>query len=142
MIEWKEFDNPREEIKTIKQLLKDNPDDPSAHFSLAEVYLFERQYDQALKHCYRAIELNPDRTPLYMEFLANLHKRTEDIMVAIDCYERLIEGKDPESEHFIELYELYWAVGDQTKVNELVERMKPYVPPDIYADYKKHTQKP
>lgn len=142
MLEWKDFDDPEAELKKLRAASETSPDNPDIHFKLAEVYVFIRSCDNAVDHCLKAMELDPeqDSIPLYYEFLAHAYKRDADWAKAAEYYEKLTRLEDPESEHFFELFDLYSVTGDKENAARTVERMKPHVSDDIFTEYKKYTE--
>ncbi|MBI4005665.1 MAG: tetratricopeptide repeat protein [Gammaproteobacteria bacterium] len=47
-------------IENLKTLLAQGQDNSVLHFSLGNAYLNEKKYPQAIKHFFRALELNPE----------------------------------------------------------------------------------
>ena len=74
------------------QAVKDKPEDPDAHFALAQSYEWNDMHDKAIAAYERADELNPDST-IILEPLAKLYTDTDPQKAKV-LYKRLIELAD------------------------------------------------
>ena len=52
--------NQQQALLGVQQALRDNPNNPNAHFLLGYIYLSRNDLDQALQEYKRTIELRPD----------------------------------------------------------------------------------
>ena len=103
------------------QAVKDNPEDPDAHFALAQTYEWSDMHDKAIAAYERADELNPDSTVILAP-LAKLYADA-DPEKAKALYKRLIELVDEPSDRIQKqslLIEVYKKLGElDTAITEL-----------------------
>ena len=103
------------------QAVKDNPEDPDAHFALAQTYEWSDMHDKAIAAYKRADELNPDSTVILTP-LAKLYTDADPEQAKI-LYKRLIELVDEPSDRLQKrwlLIEVYKKLGElDTAIAEL-----------------------
>jgi uncharacterized protein HemY len=58
---------PEDRLRTIENLLRDDPDDAVLHFMLGEEHLKGKRFDDAAKAFRRAVECKADYTAAYRE---------------------------------------------------------------------------
>ncbi len=116
--------NLHEKLATEKtQAVEDKPDDPDAHFALAQSYEWSDMRDKAIAIYERANELNPD-SPVILAPLAKLYAETTPEKAKV-LYKRLIELIDDPNDRIRKrqlLIEIYKKLGEpDTAVAELRE---------------------
>ena len=103
------------------QAVKDNPEDPDAHFALAQTYEWSDMHDKAIAAYKRADELNPDSTVILTP-LAKLYADADPEKAKV-LYKRLIELTDDLGDRFQKqslLIEVYKKLGElDTAIAEL-----------------------
>ena len=103
------------------QAVKDNPEDPDAHFALAQTYEWSDMHDKAIAAYERADELNPDSTVILAP-LAKLYTDADPEKAKV-LYRRLIELVDEPSDRIQKqslLIEVYKKLGElDTAIAEL-----------------------
>ena len=103
------------------QAVESNPEDPDAHFALAQTYEWNDMADEAIAAYERADELSPDNTVI-LEPLAKLYTDAAPEK-AITLYKRLIELADEANDRIRKwrlLIEVYKKLGElDTAIAEL-----------------------
>lgn len=103
------------------QAVENNPEDPDAHFALAQTYEWSDMHDKAIAAYKRADELNPDSTVI-LDPLAKLYTDADPEKAKI-LYKRLIELVDAPSDRLQKrwlLIEVYKKLGElDTAIAEL-----------------------
>jgi tetratricopeptide (TPR) repeat protein len=61
--------NCRKAIENYRRAIELNPDDAAAHNNLAVAYYYRREYNLAIRHCDRAMELGAKVDPAFLEAL-------------------------------------------------------------------------
>ena len=106
--------NLHEKLATEKaQAVEDKPDDPDAHFALAQSYEWSDMRDKAIAVYERANELNPD-SPVILAPLAKLYAETAPEKAKV-LYKRLIELIDDPNDRIRKqrlLIEIYKKLGE------------------------------
>ena len=106
--------NLHEKLATEKaQAVEDAPDDPDAHFALAQSYEWSDMRDKAIAVYERANELNPD-SPVILAPLAKLYAETAPDKAKV-LYKRLIELIDDPNDRIRKrrlLIEIYKKLGE------------------------------
>ena len=89
--------NLHEKLVTERaQVVKDNPEDPDAHFALAQAYELGDMHDKAIAAYERADELNPNSTVI-LDPLAKLYTDADPEQAKV-LYKRLLELIDQPSD--------------------------------------------
>ena len=103
------------------QAVEDNPEDPDAHFALAQAYEWSDMRDKAIAAYERANQLNPDSTVILAP-LAKLYTDTDPEKAKV-LYKRLVELVDEPSDRIQKqslLIEIYKKLGElDTAIAEL-----------------------
>ena len=108
------------------QKIQENPDDPDAHFTLAQTYEFSDKIDEALAQYERISELQPDNTEWYKK-IGDLSQKSRQIDEATRlekasaAYEKAIE-LEPTSYEFYNLLAQSYEKGDRLPDAEAVYR--------------------
>lgn len=74
-------------LSAFKRILKKDPDNVSAHFHLALIYLAKKQFEKALYHANRAREINPKEPNVYLNTGA-IYKKMGNVDAAIKFYKK------------------------------------------------------
>ena len=82
------MDTSKEEL--YKEFLKDNPDDPLVHFSLALLYLDENRLEAAIEALETTIQLQPDYMAAFWK-LANAYEGMQETGKAVQTYEQTLQ---------------------------------------------------
>ena len=107
---YKEGNLYEKQIPEQLQKIKENPDDPDAHFALAETYEFSDRVDEAVAHYEKISELQPDNAE-WQKKIGDLIQKSRQVdeaarlAKASTAYERAIE-LDPTS------YQLYSLLAE------------------------------
>ena len=131
MIEWKEFDDPAATERNLLRELAEPPPRAGVHFKLAKLYLYTRDLPKAIRHCQKALEIDPAKHPLYWEFLTHAHQRAGNYWKAVEYLYQLTRLPDPESQHYIDLYELLLQIGATDEAKGAFNRMRRIFPSTI-----------
>ncbi|RKU34011.1 hypothetical protein C6499_00205 [Candidatus Poribacteria bacterium] len=114
---YKEGDLYEKQIPNQLQKIEENPDNPDAHFALAETHEFSGNIDEAIAQYEKLSELQPDNTEWYKKIGALSQKSRQmdaaaRLEKAITAYEKAIE-LDPTSYQFYSLLAGIYTKGDQ-----------------------------
>jgi eukaryotic-like serine/threonine-protein kinase len=119
-------------IATYRSLLATYPDDRTAHNNLAVVYGRDRQYDLALEHQRRAIELSPGMPMGYTNLAFALHRLgrlDETAEVLTDYRQRFGETR----QLLLEAVHLAYSRSHVDTAVALAQRLRDFAPQDALA---------
>ena len=123
---YKEGNLYEKQIPDQLQKIAENPDNPDAHFALAETHEFSGNIDEAIVQYEKLSELQPDNTEWYKKIGALSQKSTQmdaaaRLVKASTAYEKAIE-LDPTTYQFYSLLAGVYTKGDQLSEAEMVYR--------------------
>ena len=108
------------------QKIEENPNDPDAHFALAETYEFSGSIDEAIMQYEKLSELQPENIEWYKK-IGELSQKSRQIdeaarlAKAITAYEKAIELEPTSYQHYSLLAQTF-VKGDQLSEAEAVYR--------------------
>ena len=115
---WQEFDNPEEEQKLLKEMIRKNPKDSKAYYDLGTVWAYMFTFDLTIECCERAIALDPKNTT-YHAFISYVSTKIGDNKRAIDELATIIELGEDESDYYVDV-----ALGEQKGVDRNLAEKK------------------
>ena len=123
---YKEGNLYEKQIPDQLQKIAENPDNPDAHFALAETHEFSGNIDEAIAQYEKLSELQPDNTEWYKKIGTLSQKSTQmdaaaRLVKAATAYEKAIE-LDPTTYQFYSLLAGVYTKGDQLSEAEMVYR--------------------
>ena len=123
---YKEGNLYEKQIPDQLQKIAENPDNPDAHFALAETHEFSGNIDEAIAQYEKLSELQPDNTEWYKKIGTLSQKSTQmdaaaRVVKAAIAYEKAIE-LDPTTYQFYSLLAGVYTKGDQLSEAEMVYR--------------------
>ena len=123
---YKEGHLYEKQIPDQLQKIEENPDNPDAHFALAETHEFSGNIDEAIAQYEKLSELQPENVEWYKK-IGDLSQKSRQIdeadrlMKAITAYQKAIE-LDPTTYQFYDLLAEIYTKGDQLPEAEVVYR--------------------
>ena len=123
---YKEGNLYEKQIPDQLQKIAENPDNPDAHFALAETHEFSGNIDEAIAQYEKLSELQPDNTEWYKKIGALSQKSPQmdaaaRLAKAATAYEKAIE-LDPTTYQFYNLLAGIYTKGDQLSEATMVYR--------------------
>lgn len=82
--------DPAELVKLAEERLRTDPENPASIWNLVQAYITAQQYQKAIPHVEKLIEMNPESVTYWRE-LARLYDRVNQLNNAIKAYQRLLE---------------------------------------------------
>ena len=110
-------------IKMLLPVLEADPTNDAACYYLAQSYIRKKELDAAEVYLQKAIELD-GKNFWYRQRLATLYAATSRGELAISIYEKLLEDFPKKSDIYLELVELYAAMGEIDKALETIEEVE------------------
>ena len=107
-------------IKMLLPVVGVDPTNDAAYYYLAQSYIRKKELDVAEVYLQKAVELD-GKNFWYRQRLANLYAATSRGELAISIYEKLLEDFPKKSDLYLELVELYAAMGEIDKALETIE---------------------
>ena len=107
-------------IKMLLPVVEVDPTNDAAYYYLAQSYIRKKELDAAEVYLQKAVELD-GKNFWYRQRLANLYAATSRGELAISIYEKLLEDFPKKSDLYLELVELYAAMGEIDKALETIE---------------------
>ena len=92
---FKNLSGYRDAIPYIKQILKEFPESPEAHFILGTCYFEGRYTDEAIEHFDTAIDLDPKLLESYV-YLGDLYKLNKNYQASAQYYQKFLDKSDDE----------------------------------------------
>ena len=123
---YKEGNLYEKQIPDQLQKIAENPDNPDAHFALAETHEFSGNIDEAIAQYEKLSELQPEHVEWYKKIGALSQKSRQmdaaaRLVKAVTAYEKAIE-LDPTTYQFYDLLAGIYTKGDQLSEAEMVYR--------------------
>ena len=107
-------------IKMLLPVVEIDPTNDAAYYYLAQSYIRKKELDAAEVYLQKAVELD-GKNFWYRQRLATLYAATSRGELAISIYEKLLEDFPKKSDLYLELVELYAAMGEIDKALETIE---------------------
>lgn len=97
-------------VQVLEDLLAQSPDYGAGHELLGDVLSFQGDYDQAIEHFRRALELSPDKMSVQMR-LGMALERSGDSSSAVDLLESILDEYPQTSVARLALARIYFEAG-------------------------------
>jgi len=128
-ISYEALGNFQEAIKSYQSVLMYQPKGKPinkqsitfAYNNLGNLYNSIKDYENAIKHCTKAIELNPDYTKAYLN-LANAHLNKKDNRNAIINYQKAIQLNPRLADAYINIAIAYLNLKDFSNANQQLNK--------------------
>jgi arylsulfatase A-like enzyme/Tfp pilus assembly protein PilF len=122
-------------LKHYRDILRDNPNSPDAHYNLANIYLRQGKNDLALQHCTKALEANPESVSLRVR-LANMLLELDRVQSALAEYYRALHA-EPDSVNILNSIAWILATSGDKDIQNPADAVKYAQQACELTDYKK-----
>ncbi|MGB3467081.1 MAG: tetratricopeptide repeat protein [Cyclobacteriaceae bacterium] len=121
-------------LDMFNRSLEINDRNSAAHYKIAEIYLLDEKYLDALPHALKAKELDPNNKYYYI-LNAKLHVQIGDYPRAAANYEELFKRFEGNDDYLFDLANIYEYIDDPEKAIEVYEKIE-----HIYGQYAQITR--
>jgi len=115
-----------EAIKILKDIYKEDNDNPGLNFQMAQVYGSLNDLPAAIKHAKKAVDLVPSNE-FYNLLLGNLHVESNQISEAVTSLDKLILLQPEKTEYYDMLARAHLRNGDYEKAIRTFDRLETQV---------------
>jgi len=138
-------EDPDRTLKLLKEILKQEPDEPLNHNTMGRYYVLKKEYDLAIKSYKKAIDLDPDIAVIHFN-LGLVYAHMENYDKAVEAYDKAIDLEPSDSYFHYNLgraYDKEEKFEDALKEYNISIKLDPdYAPPyydlgKIYLGMKK-----
>lgn len=116
-------------LDMFNRSLEINDRNSAAHYKIAEIYMLDEKFLDALPHALKAKELDPDNKYYYI-LNAKLHVQIGDYPQAAANYEELFRRFEGNEDYLFDLANIYEYIDEPEKAIEVYERLE-----HIYGQY-------
>lgn len=121
-------------LDMFSRSLEINNQNSAAHYKIAEIYMLDDKFLDALPHALKAIEIDPDNKYYYL-LNAKLSIELGDYPSAAANYEELFKRFDGNDDYLFDLANIYEYIDESEKAIAIYDRIE-----HIYGQYLQITQ--
>ena len=121
-------------LDMFNRSLEINEKNGAAHYKIAEIYVQDEKYLEALPHAIKAKEIDPDNKYYYI-LNARLNEKLGDFESAALNFEELFKRFEGNDDYLLDLADIYESLNEKEKAIEVYDRIE-----HVYGQYLQITQ--